>query len=170
MPPEKLYALELADFIAASPTSFHAVATTAELLEKKGFQRLDEKKSWQKLPAGKYFVLRNESSLIGFIWNEGVQSVEMIGAHTDSPCLKVKPKPVIRNWNCLQLGVEIYGGALLRPWFDRELSLAGRVLWHEMGSTVLHSTLIDFKRPIAIPVRCAGRSPMPFRSGPSAAG
>ncbi|WPD21278.1 MAG: M18 family aminopeptidase [Candidatus Electrothrix scaldis] len=147
---EKKYALELADFIGSSPTSFHAVATAAELLEKKGFQQLDEKENWQKLPAGKYFVLRNESSLISFIWNDGAQSVEMIGAHTDSPCLKVKPKPVIRNWNCLQLGVEIYGGALLRPWFDRELSLAGRVLWHEVGSTELHSTLIDFKRPVAI--------------------
>ncbi|XCN72229.1 MAG: M18 family aminopeptidase [Candidatus Electrothrix aestuarii] len=147
---EKKYAPELADFIGSSPTSFHAVATAAKLLEKKGFQQLDEKENWQKLPAGKYFVLRNESSLIGFIWNDGAQSVEVIGAHTDSPCLKVKPKPVIRNWNCLQLGVEIYGGALLRPWFDRELSLAGRVLWHEVGSTELHSTLIDFKRPVAI--------------------
>ncbi|MCI5159940.1 MAG: hypothetical protein D3906_16235, partial [Candidatus Electrothrix sp. AUS1_2] len=76
MPPEKLYALELADFIASSPTSFHAVATAAELLRKKGFQQLDEKETWQKLPAGKYFVLRNESSLIGFLWNDGAKSVE----------------------------------------------------------------------------------------------
>ncbi|MCI5123718.1 MAG: M18 family aminopeptidase [Candidatus Electrothrix sp. AR5] len=147
---EKKYSLELADFIASSPTAFHAVDTAVELLKKKGFQQLDEKEPWQKLPAGKYFVLRNDSSLIGFIWQDAAKSVEMIGAHTDSPCLKVKPKPVLKNWNCFQLGVEIYGGALLRPWLDRELSLAGRALWHEPGSTELHSSLLDFKRPIAI--------------------
>ncbi|MCW5207642.1 M18 family aminopeptidase [Desulfobulbus sp. US2] len=140
----------MANFIASSPTAFHAVASAVELLKKNGFQQLDEKEVWQKLPPGKYFVLRNDSSLIGFIWQEGATSLEMIGAHTDSPCLKVKPKPVIKSWNCFQLGVEIYGGALLRPWLDRELSLAGRALWHEAGSTELHSSLIDFKRPIAI--------------------
>lgn len=73
----------------------------------------------------------------------------MVGAHTDSPCLKVKPKPVIKTCNCFQLGVEIYGGALLRPWLD-EGSLAGQVFWHEDGSTELQSNLIDFKRPLAI--------------------
>ncbi|MCI5163481.1 MAG: M18 family aminopeptidase, partial [Candidatus Electrothrix sp. AX5] len=155
---EKKYTLELANFIASSPTAFHAVVSAVGLLKKNGFQQLDEKEVWQKLPPGKYFVLRNDSSLIGFIWQEGATSLEMIGAHTDSPCLKVKPKPVLKNWNCFQLGVEIYGGALLRPWFDRELSLAGRVFWYDaenntennFGSTKLQSSLIDFKRPIAI--------------------
>ncbi len=147
---EKQYAPELADFITASPTAFHAVASARDLLQKNGFQQLDEREAWQELPTGKYFVLRNESSLIAFIWQEGAQSIEMVGAHTDSPGLKVKPNPVLHNQNCFQLGVEIYGGALLRPWFDRELSLAGRVLWHETGSTELHSSLLDFKRSIAI--------------------
>jgi len=147
---EKKYSLELADFIASSPTAFHAVVSAVELLKKNGFQQLDEKEVWQTLPAGKYFVLRNDSSLIGFIWQDKAKSIEMVGAHTDSPCLKVKPRPVLKSWNYFQLGVEIYGGALLRPWLDRELSLAGRALWHEAGSTELHSSLIDFKRPIAI--------------------
>jgi aspartyl aminopeptidase len=147
---EKKYTLELADFIASSPTAFHAVASAVALLQKNGFQQLDEKEPWQTLPAGKYFVLRNDSSLIGFIWQDEAKSIEMVGAHTDSPCLKVKPRPVLKNWNCFQLGVEIYGGALLRPWLDRELSLAGRIFWHEDGSTELQSGLIDFKRPLAI--------------------
>ncbi|MDU9048058.1 MAG: M18 family aminopeptidase [Candidatus Electrothrix sp. Rat3] len=147
---EKKYPLELAYFIASSPTAFHAVVSAVELLKKSGFQQLDEKEPWQKLPAGKYFVLRNDSSLIGFLWQDEAGSLEMVGAHTDSPCLKVKPKPVIKTCNCFQLGVEIYGGALLRPWLDRELSLAGRVFWHEDGSTELQSNLIDFKRPLAI--------------------
>lgn len=150
---EQQYPAELAKFIASSPTAFHAAASAVELLQKNGFQQLDEREVWQNLPAGKYFILRNDSSLIAFIWQDKEnrpRSVEMIGAHTDSPCLKVKPNPVLKKWNCFQLGVEIYGGALLRPWLDRELSLAGRVLWHEAGSCELHSSLLDFKRPIAI--------------------
>lgn len=147
---EKQYPFDLIDFIAAAPTAFHAVSSARDLLNKSGFQQLNEREAWQELPAGKYFVLRNQSSLIAFTWQEGAQSIEMVGAHTDSPGLRVKPNPVLHNRNCFQLGVEIYGGALLRPWFDRELSLAGRVLWHETGSTELHSSLVDFKRPIAI--------------------
>ncbi|MCI5212272.1 MAG: M18 family aminopeptidase, partial [Candidatus Electrothrix sp. ATG2] len=125
-----------------------------ELLKKNGFKELDEEEPWQNPPAGKYYVLRNDSSLIGFIWQNKAKSLKMVGAHTDSPGLKVKPNPVQKVQNYLQLGVEIYGGALLRPWFDRELSLAGRVLWHkaddETGATQLRSSLIDFKQPIAI--------------------
>ena len=151
---EKKYSLELADFIASSPTAFHAVVSAVELLKKNGFQQLDEKEVWRKLPAGKYFVLRNDSSLISFIWQDKAKSIEMVGAHSDSPCLKVKPRPVLKSWNYFQLGVEIYGGALLRPWLDRELSLAGRVFWHNAenatGSTAIRSGLIDFKRPLAI--------------------
>jgi aspartyl aminopeptidase len=75
--------------------------------------------------------------------------LRMIGAHTDSPCLKVKPSPLRREQNCLQLGVEVYGGALLRPWFDRELSLAGRVCWQDKDGS-LCSALLDFQRPVAI--------------------
>ncbi|MCI5209262.1 MAG: M18 family aminopeptidase [Candidatus Electrothrix sp. ATG2] len=154
MKAEKKYPLELAEFISSSPTAFHAVAAAAELLKKNDFQELDEEEAWQNPPAGKYYVLRNDSSLIGFIWQDGARSVEMVGAHTDSPALKVKPNPVRKVRNCFQLGVEIYGGALLRPWFDRELSLAGRVLWrnacNEAGPTEFRSSLIDFKRPIAI--------------------
>ncbi|MCI5129830.1 MAG: M18 family aminopeptidase, partial [Candidatus Electrothrix sp. AUS3] len=117
---EQQYPTELAKFIASSPTAFHAVASARDLLSKNGFTQLDEQAPWQELPTGKYFILRNDSSLIAFIWQDQAnrpRSLEMIGAHTDSPCLKVKPKPVLKNWNCLQLGVEIYGGALLRPWF-----------------------------------------------------
>jgi aspartyl aminopeptidase len=72
----------------------------------------------------------------------------MVGAHTDSPCLKVKPNPEIRRKGYQQLGVEVYGGALLHPWFDRDLSLAGRVVSRDVkGQLVRH--LLDFKRPVA---------------------
>ena len=74
--------------------------------------------------------------------------MHMVGAHTDSPCLKVKPNPEIQSKGYQQLGVEVYGGALLHPWFDRDLSLAGRVVGRDAeGQLVSH--LIDFKRPVA---------------------
>ncbi len=129
---QKQYITELIDYISSSPTAFHAVTSTKKLLEKNGFTRLDEQQPWGQLPKGKYFTIRNDSSLIGFTWqgNPAVR-LQMVGAHTDSPALKVKPNPVQENHNCLQLGVEVYGGALLAPWFDRDLSLAGRVCWHD---------------------------------------
>ncbi len=145
------YISGLIDYLSSSPTAFHAVASAAELLAQNGFTRLYEKQVWNRLPEGKYFVTRNDSSIIGFTWSadKDPSSFQMIGAHTDSPCLKVKPNAEQKNQNYLQLGVEVYGGALLAPWFDRELSLAGRVCWHD-GDNALQSALIDFKRPIGI--------------------
>ena len=148
---QRQYISGLIDFLSSSPTAFHAVASAAELLTQQGFSRLYEEEAWHRLPAGKYFVTRNDSSLIAFTWSagKGSTSIQMVGAHTDSPCLKVKPNPVQENQNCLQLGVEVYGGALLGPWFDRDLSLAGRVCWHD-SDKVPQAALVDFKRPIGI--------------------
>ncbi len=145
---QEQYISELIDFISSAPTAFHATASAAALLRENGFTQLDEQNCWKRLEPGKYLVTRNDSSLIAFVWH-GDGPVEMIGAHTDSPALRLKPNPLRREQNCLQLGVEIYGGALLRPWFDRELSLAGRVCWQE-ESGELCSALIDFRRPLGI--------------------
>ena len=147
------YINSLINYLSSSPTAFHAVASAAEFLDRHGFRQLPEQVSWQQLPAGKYFVIRNDSSLIGFTWQgaEETTCLQMVGAHTDSPCLKVKPVPVQENYNCLQLGVEVYGGALLAPWFDRELSLAGRVCWFDQDNVgKLQTALLDFKRPVAV--------------------
>jgi aspartyl aminopeptidase len=140
---------ELISFIHTSPTAFHAAAASAALLAGQGFVRLDEQECWGRLPAGKYYVLRNESSLIGFTWQGTAAAFSIIGAHTDSPGLRLKPNALRREQGCLQLGVEIYGGALLRPWFDRELSLAGRVAWQDKDGG-LRSALLDFQRPVGI--------------------
>lgn len=141
----------LFDFITQSPTPFHATQSLASALTATGFTELDERAAWQLEPAGQYFVRRNDSSIIAFRLGQRPlteQGLRVIGAHTDSPCLKVKPQPEINSQGYWQLGVEVYGGVLLLPWFDRDLSLAGRVTFSQDGQ--LHSRLIDFKTPIAV--------------------
>lgn len=142
----------LLQFIDSSPTPFHAVLTMVEALEQAGFVELRESDTWGELPAGKYFVCRNSSSIIAFIKTAQHLSdtgFAMVGAHTDSPCLKVKPRPGQVNNGLWQLGVEVYGGALLNPWFDRDLSLAGRVSYLDKQEQLQHA-LVDFKKPMAV--------------------
>jgi len=142
----------LLDFVKRSPTPFHAVQAMVELLEHAGFQRLTEKEQWAvKHQEGRYFVTRNDSSIIAFRLNQPLveHGIHMVGAHTDSPCLKVKPNPEITTSRYLQLGVEVYGGALLNPWFDRDLSLAGRVSYLNSDKQIGHR-LIDWQKAIAV--------------------
>ena len=144
---------ELIEFLAASPTPFHAVEQLASRLSNASFERLHEADVWQVAPGGRYFITRNDSSIIA--WHMPMQSTlaesgfRMVGAHTDSPCLKVKPQPELHRKGYMQLGVEVYGGALLNPWFDRDLSIAGRVNYLSRTGEVSHA-LIDFSQAVAI--------------------
>ena len=139
----------LLDFIDASPTPFHATRQLAVMLDDAGFERLEESHSWH-LDRGRYYVIRNDSSIIGFRLAEDPASggLRMVGAHTDSPCLKLKPNSAFEAFGYRQLGVEVYGGVLLNPWFDRDLSLAGRVTLRTRDGT--DNYLIDWGSPIAI--------------------
>ncbi len=142
---------QLCDFIGRSPTPFHAVKTMTLELKAAGFEGLDDQSKWNLKPGGKYFICRNGSSLVAFVVGSDsapVEGMRMVGAHTDSPCLMVKPVPENNRQGYFQLGVEVYGGALLNPWFDRDLSLAGRVTF-EATEGVLKSALIDFQDAIA---------------------
>ena len=148
----------LMTFIGASPTPFHAVDNMAKMLNKAGFKRLFENDSWRdKLAAdvdkpGRYYVIRNDSSICAFVLTGEPLSecgFRMIGAHTDSPCLKVKPQATVKKNGYVQLAVEVYGGALLNPWFDRDLSLAGRVSVECEDGSLCHC-LIDFLEPLAV--------------------
>lgn len=141
----------LIDFIKSSPTPFHATASLALRLEAAGYQRLDERDSWATVPGGRYYVTRNDSSIIAIKLGRHsplLGGIRLVGAHTDSPCLRVKPQPELQRLGFLQLGVEVYGGALLAPWFDRDLSLAGRVTFRRDGK--VESQLVDFRLPLAI--------------------
>ncbi len=141
----------LLQFLQQSPTPFHAVANLQRQLVDAGFQPLDETERWQLEAGQSYVVTRNESSLIAFRsgdLNGAETGVRLAGTHTDSPALKVKPNPVIKKKEYVQLGVEVYGAALLAPWFDRDLSLAGRVNYRDSKGE-LRSALIDLERPVA---------------------
>ena len=151
MDPEK-FTSELLDFIDNSPTPYHAVANMVSILKSNGFAELKEADNWSLLPGQNYFVTRGGSSIIAFRAgsNDVIKcGIRMVGAHTDSPCLKIKPSPERNKQGFFQLGVEVYGGALLNPWFDRDLSLAGKVnfstKYRQMGSA-----LVDFEEPVAI--------------------
>lgn len=143
----------LLKFLDASPSPFHAVKSMSSLLQQAGFNELSETAQWDLMPGVGYFTTRNGSSIIAWrqpIEEQGFETgLRLTGAHTDSPCLKVKPQPEILKHGYFQLGVEVYGGVLLNPWFDRDLSLAGRVTVKQLNGS-LCSYLIDFKKPIAI--------------------
>ncbi|MDY6050833.1 MAG: M18 family aminopeptidase, partial [Rothia sp. (in: high G+C Gram-positive bacteria)] len=118
---------DLATFVTASPTSFHAVAEAAKRLVSAGFTELSEQDAWGSTAAtGKHFVVR-DGAIIAWAGTGQHQSYRVLGAHTDSPGFKVKPKPSVRTLTWNQVGVEVYGGPLLNSWLDRELHLAGRL-------------------------------------------
>ncbi len=141
----------LCDFLRQSPTPFHAVKNISASLQAAGFQALSEGDAWQLDPSKAYYVTRNASSIIAFRTGSGnpiEQGFHMIGTHTDSPCLKVKPEAGYVTAGYAQLGVEVYGGVLMNPWFDRDLSLAGRVNYED-SSGQIKAILIDFQKAIA---------------------
>lgn len=138
-------------FLTASTTPYHAVENMKTILELEGFKELREGDSWKLTDSSRYFVSRGDSSLAAFVYRTDMveKGIRIAGAHTDSPALKVKPNPDMHRNSYLQVGVEVYGGALLNPWFDRELSLAGRVTFKGKGGA-LETGLVDFKRPVAV--------------------
>lgn len=141
----------LQKFIQASPTPYHATLTMTRVLEQAGYQKLDERDSWSIELGGKYYVTRGETSVVAFQMAERFDLTDgfrMVAAHTDSPCLKLRPKSLYTNEGYLQFNVEVYGGALLNPWFDRDLGLAGKV-WYLDKDGSMQSDLITIDKPVA---------------------
>ncbi|HJW01067.1 MAG TPA: M18 family aminopeptidase [Arthrobacter sp.] len=120
---------DLGAYVSASPSSFHAVHEAARRLDGAGFTGLDELQPWDGGP-GSFYIIR-DGALIAWVVPEGAgpaTGFNILGAHTDSPTFKLKPKPTTGAHGWLQAGVEIYGGPLLNSWLDRELQLAGRLV------------------------------------------
>ena len=126
----------LLTFLDDSKTSYHAVKNAAELLTEQGFIRLFETEDWNICEGGKYFVVRNGSSLIAFtVGSPDTFSYKIVASHTDSPALKLKEQPLKNSAGCTTLNVEPYGGGLWYSFLDRPLTLAGRAV-KRVGSTV----------------------------------
>ena len=125
---------KLLTFIKDSPTAFQAVETMKNRFSENGFRELKEEEHWSVEKGGKYFVTRNHSAIIAFtIPEENTDTFHIIASHSDSPSLKIKENPEMAENRYVKLNVELYGGALLAPWFDRPLSVAGRLIVKEAG-------------------------------------
>lgn len=138
---------DLLHYIDACPTPFHAVAESAKRLEAAGYRRLDEAEAWDVALGDKVYLARGGGSLAAFHLGSAAPreaGFQLVGAHTDSPNLRIKPNPQLKRSGYEQLGVEPYGGVLLHTWIDRDLSIAGRALLAN-GAT----ELIDFQRALA---------------------
>ena len=135
----------LFQFLKSSPTAFHAVDSACRTLS--GFTPLKECEKWNLVPGGKYYVTRNRSSIIAFTLPEGdFDSFRMVASHSDSPTFKIKENAEISvRDHYIQLDVERYGGMIFSTWFDRPLSLAGRVILRDAQG--LHTRLVDLGRP-----------------------
>ncbi|HEY8526042.1 MAG TPA: M18 family aminopeptidase [Acidimicrobiales bacterium] len=144
-PPDLGAARRLLAFCDAAPSPYHACATAAAMLTEAGFTRLAEDAAWPGEPGG-YFVVRG-GTLIAW-WTAGDHQphdgFRIVGAHTDSPNLRIKPRPDVAQAGCRQLGVEVYGGVLLNSWLDRDLGLSGRVaVRRDGGGAVVRLLRVD---------------------------
>ena len=141
---------ELLDFIDVSPSPWHAVATMEQVLQTASFTCLSEKEQWQLESAGLYYVIRDDSSIIAFV--AGQKSLpesgyKIIGAHTDSPGLRVKPRALYKSDEILRMGVEVYGGPILATFTDRDLSFAGRVSYRTEAGEI-QTKLVRFEQSL----------------------
>jgi len=151
--------IDLLDFIHCSPTPFHLVEQTQNKLKTAGFSQLNERETWKNdvTKGGKYYYSRNKSTVVAFTVGEKYEpgnEFKVIGAHSDSPVLKVKPNSNKSAHGYLQVGVECYGGGLWHTWFDRDLTLAGCVIVQETDKS-FSRRLVNLKRPLLrIPNLC----------------
>ena len=147
---QRRHAQDLLDFIDSSPSPWHVVDTLARRLETKGYTPLRESDAWPLQAGGQHYVIRGGSSLIAFRLGTGKlaeSGFRLIGAHTDSPGLRIKPKAAYGDDHLLRLGVEVYGGPILATFTDRDLSLAGRVFLRSPSG--IQANLLRFDTPLA---------------------
>lgn len=135
-----------------APTSFHLVEIISKKLKEKGFEQLHEQESWKLKPKHKYFIIRGGSTFCAFITPQSEPtSIRLLASHSDSPGLKLKPQPEIKKQNCLLLGTEIYGAPLLNSWLNRDLGIAGRVIFTDRKNQLQTELVRLDDNPLTIP-------------------
>ena len=145
-------ATELIQFIKTSPSAFHAVDTMKKEFLANGFTALEENERWSLKAGGQYFVTRNDSSIIAFsIPENGFDGMRIMASHSDSPSFKIKENPEIEvEKQYIKLNVERYGGMIFAPWFDRPLSVAGRLILKNPSTGKLESKLVNVDRDLVM--------------------
>lgn len=145
---------QLLDFINKSKTAFQAAYEVKDILDRNGYTELKESDSWDLKKGGKYYVMKNNSALIGFEIGNGEieeEGFRLIGAHTDSPGFRIKPNAEIKaEGTYIKLNTEVYGGPILSTWFDRPLSIAGRVTLKSDNVFKPEVRLVDIEKPVLI--------------------
>ena len=142
--------MNIVDFLNNSPSSYCAIDTITKILDENNYIKLDEKEDFNLLRGNKYYVTRNDSSIIAF--NVGsrldVPHLELTASHSDCPSFVLKPNSLVYENGYLKLNVEMYGGIILYSWFDRPLSIAGRIIYKEDGK--VKSMPYVYKKPFCI--------------------
>jgi len=141
---------ELLTFLDESPNAFYATRNIVKKLKEKGYEELDETKKFNILKNHKYFVTRNDSSVIAFNVGKKLNkpSLQITASHSDCPSFKIKPNSLISDGKIVKLNTEIYGGPLLYPWFDRALGIAGRVMVNKSKKII--TCLFDSNEPFCL--------------------
>ena len=151
---ENKLALELIDFLYDSPSACHGVKATQKILNENGFIEIKESDKWDLKAKGKYYVVKNDSALIAFEIGSGnieETGLRLIGAHTDVPGFRIKPNPqMISEGKYIKLNTEVYGGPILHTWFDRPLSIAGKVSLRGKSPLKPETRLVNINKPLLI--------------------
>jgi len=147
----KSFAREVIEFIDESPSTYHVVKNCSDILDENGFERIMPREKWEIKKGGKYFLKKSSSTIIAFTVGEDFDvknGFKIFGAHTDSPCFRIKPNPEIITENVVRLNTEVYGGPILSTWFDRPLSIAGRVIVKGENSFFPRTVKIKIDEPL----------------------
>lgn len=145
--------MQLLEFIKRAVSPYHAVIESVEILESAGFTELKMSQDWAVVPGGKYYVVFHDSSLVAFRFGtkfEFKEAFRIAAAHTDFPCLRLKPNPDIEEEGYGKVNVEVYGGMTLNTWLDRPLSVAGKVALKSDNAFKPEIRYIDIKKPAFI--------------------
>lgn len=141
---------DLINFLNDSPVNFLAVATVCDELEQAGFVHLNPADQWSLEVGGRYYITKNDSAVFAFVvGSDPLAGYKIISAHSDSPGFRIKPSPeMVTEGNVIRLNTEVYGGPILYTWFDRPLSIAGRVILRSDNPLHPEHRLVNFRRPL----------------------